>query len=159
MNPVLLRTLLAIGIVLLGLFAYSMLTRLLLRRRRNSSKGLEAFIPGTPAILYFTTPTCVPCITQQRPALKKLTDEWGLRVQVFQVDASERPDIADYWGVLSVPTTFVFNSKGEARAMNHGVASADKLRRQLEDAQGGPLVGAGDEEITAKIPASAEKKA
>jgi hypothetical protein len=41
--------------------------------------------------------------------------------------------------------------------MNHGV-SADKQRRQLEDAKGDLLVEAGDE-ITAKILASAEKKA
>jgi thioredoxin-like negative regulator of GroEL len=97
---------------------------------------LEQQRPGVAAILYFTTPTCQPCKTVQRPALRKLGELLGDRLQIVQVDATDRPDLADYWGVLSVPTTFIIDSKGQPRRMNHGVASAQKLLRQLESIEG-----------------------
>ncbi|HLE53485.1 MAG TPA: hypothetical protein VI755_15570, partial [Anaerolineales bacterium] len=40
---------------------------------------------------------------------------------------------ADYWGVLSVPTTFIIDRRGRPRRVNHGVASAEKLFKQIED--------------------------
>jgi hypothetical protein len=33
---------------------------------------LAARRPGVPAILYFTSPTCVPCRTQQRPGVTRV---------------------------------------------------------------------------------------
>jgi thiol-disulfide isomerase/thioredoxin len=87
---------------------------------------------GIPAILYFTTPTCAPCKTQQRPALQHLLSELGDQVQVIEVNAFENPDAADRWGVLSVPTTFILDAQGRPREINHGVAGADKLKQQLQ---------------------------
>ncbi len=51
---------------------------------------------------------------------------------MIEVDASARPEIAQEWGVLSVPTTFVIAANGQPRYVNHGVASAEKLIQQLE---------------------------
>jgi len=87
--------------------------------------------PGVPTILYFTTPTCIPCRTQQTPALKRLQEELGEALQVVKVDATEQPDAAQRWGVFSAPTTFVLDGNGATLAVNHGVAEADKLRQQL----------------------------
>ncbi|MCL4258615.1 MAG: thioredoxin family protein [Anaerolineales bacterium] len=99
--------------------------------------GLESWRGDGPAILYFTTPDCVPCKTQQQPELRRLV-ELDTNVQVIEIDATQQPKVADYWGVLSVPTTFVINSRGQARAMNPGVARADKLLRQLAQAEQPP---------------------
>lgn len=139
MDAILLRLALAAGIVAAGLLLYAALRRLQLARLRRPLMGLESWRGGVPAILYFTTPTCIPCKTQQRPALRRLVEEYKIEVQVIQVDATEQPKLADYWGVLSVPTTFVISSRGEARAMNPGVASAEKLLAQLQEAEGGQL--------------------
>jgi thioredoxin 1 len=136
MEELALRALWAAGIVLGGLAAYWLLNRVILLRLSNRARGLEGFTPGKPAVLYFTTPQCIPCKTQQRPALAKLTEQVGSQVQIIQVDATEHPDLADYWGVLSVPTTFIIDSKGQPRGINHGVASTEKLLKQLEDANG-----------------------
>lgn len=140
MSELFFRAFLALGIGLLGLLAYWGYNRLLLRRVGRRDQGLEGFQPGRPGVLYFTTPTCQPCITQQRPALARLQQQLGDQVQVVQVDATQRPELADYWGVLSVPTTFIIDAQGRPRGINHGVASTDKLRRQLETAQGQPFV-------------------
>lgn len=118
-----------------GLGLYFLANRLLLARLRGRRLGLEAVHPGIPAILYFTTPACQPCRTLQRPALARLQERLGERLQVITVDASLRPDLADYWGVLSVPTTFVIDSRGRPRRVNHGVASAEKLLRQIEEVE------------------------
>jgi thiol-disulfide isomerase/thioredoxin len=89
--------------------------------------------PGIPAIVYFTTPMCAPCKTQQRPALARLLAELGDHsVQVIEVDALAQPDVADRWGVLSVPTTFVLDPQGRPAQVNYGVAGTDKLRQQLQ---------------------------
>ncbi|NWF68433.1 MAG: thioredoxin family protein [Chloroflexi bacterium] len=84
---------------------------------------------GTPAIIYFTTPQCVPCQTVQRPALAVVERELG--VQVVKIDATLDPAAAQRWGVLSVPTTFILDSAGRTRDVNYGVAPLDKLKRQI----------------------------
>lgn len=145
MDPLLLRALSALLIVLVGLGAYRLLTWWQVARTPRKTLGLEQLRPGVPAILYFTSPTCQPCKTMQRPALDSLSERLGERLQIIRVDASERPELADYWGVLSVPTTFIIDSNGQPRGVNHGVARADKLLRQLEAAEGGPLAPPGGE--------------
>lgn len=111
---------------------------LIITRARGKRLGLESIRAGIPAILYFTTPTCVPCKTIQRPALAKLQERMGGLIQVIEVDAAAQPELADYWGVLSVPTTFIIDARGRPRRVNHGVASAEKLERQIEEVDGNP---------------------
>lgn len=134
----------AILIIGLSFAAYQMWTRLRLtnlrhRASRIKSAGLDEFHQGTPAILYFTTPDCAPCKTVQRPALQTLREELGERLQIIEIDASQRVELADYWGVLSVPTTFIIDVKGQPRHVNNGVVLATKLRQQLSE-----FVGLGD---------------
>jgi LmbE family N-acetylglucosaminyl deacetylase len=69
----------------------------------------------------------------QAPALMQLQDELGQDgVQVIPIDAIRQSEAADAWGVLSVPTTFVLDRSGQARQVNHGVARAEQLKRQIE---------------------------
>jgi thioredoxin 1 len=129
------RLLIAAVLIAAGAALYFAWTRWQLWRVRQATgtPGLETLQLGRPAILYFTAPNCAPCRTVQRPALAALQAELGEGLQVITLDAAERPDAADYWGVLSVPTTFVLDRQGRARRVNHGVAGADKLRGQLRD--------------------------
>ncbi|MBN1966992.1 MAG: thioredoxin family protein [Anaerolineae bacterium] len=95
---------------------------------------LAALRPDTPAILYFTSPTCAPCKAQQQPALRALQADLGDGVQIVEVNALDDPAAATRWGVLSVPTTFVLDPHGQPREVNYGVAGADKLKRQVAKA-------------------------
>jgi thiol-disulfide isomerase/thioredoxin len=133
MNPdVITRLIWAVVIVASGAAIYWLYTQLTLRRLvAQRPPGLENLRPDTPAILYFTTPECVPCKTIQRPALQRLQQELGGRLQVIEVNAVEQPDLAGAWGVLSVPTTFVLDPQGRPRHVNHGVTRAEKLLQQL----------------------------
>ncbi len=129
------RLLLTIGIIGLGMLSYWMLNALMLQRVRYKTAGLESRRPGIPAILYFTTPSCVPCITVQRPELARLQRKLGDRIQVIEVNCAEKPELADYWGVLSVPTTFILDGQGRPRGVNHGVTRAERLRQQIQTLQ------------------------
>lgn len=132
-SVLLIRFLSAIAIAGFLIAAYWVINAVILARARGKRLGLETLQVGIPAVLYFTTPSCVPCKTVQRPALAQLQKTLGDKVQVIEIDASAQPHLADYWGVLSVPTTFIIDKQGRPRRVNHGVAGAEKLQKQLEE--------------------------
>jgi thiol-disulfide isomerase/thioredoxin len=129
------RAVWALGIIATGLVLYWLINRVVLFRAQKSyhTHLMESLskLNGTPAILYFTTPDCVACKVAQRPALQRLQERLGGRLQVIEVDAQARPDLASRWGVLSVPTTFIIDPQGQLRHVNHGVARTEKLLQQL----------------------------
>lgn len=131
-SELLLRLALAIGIIILGAAAYWLINQRLLVRARKNVFTLFKALPRKPVLVYFTTPDCVPCKTVQRPAIDQVLNLLGEKVQVIEIDAYERPDLAKMWGVLSVPTTFLLDGRGVARYVNNGVARANKLMEQIQ---------------------------
>ncbi len=129
---ILLRFGLAIVIIGLGAFAYWMINQRLLIRARHNGFTLFNTPPNKPVLVYFTTPDCAPCKTIQRPAINQVSHLMGEELEVVEIDATERPDLAKAWGVMSVPTTFVLDTRGEARYVNNGVARAEKLLEQIQ---------------------------
>lgn len=126
------RLLLAFALLAIGFAVY----RLWIARQKLVANALvrvdpllSDLKPGIPVIVYFTTPMCAPCKTQQTPALTKLCCE--VEVQIVKVDATADPDAAQRWGVFSAPTTFVIDGHGKTRAVNHGVADFQTLKAQL----------------------------
>lgn len=125
------RLFLAFLLVAAGWLTMRMITLIRLRRGRPEALEARGWRPGRPAVLYFTAPGCAPCQTIQEPALATLRERWGQRLQIHTIDATEEPHLADSWGVLSVPTTFLIDSRGRPRRVNNGPVGADKLHRQL----------------------------
>jgi|GEM_PF-148571 len=160
MNDVLARTLLAAALIALGAAAYWAWNRWQLRRlgqaRGTVLAGLENTRPGVAAVLYFTTPDCLVCKTAQKPALQRLEAEMRGGVQIVEIDATVDTAVADYWGVLSVPTTFVIDAHGQPRSINHGLTSKEKLQRQLEATFGSPAANANAAVELESGPAPAE---
>jgi thiol-disulfide isomerase/thioredoxin len=125
------RLICAAAIIGFSLAAFALVKALVLARASRVSAGLSVFSPGKPGIVYFTTPDCVTCKAAQRPALRALERQLEGMVQVIEVDAIDRPDLAKQWSVLSVPTTFILDRDGKPRQVNHGFASTAKLLNQL----------------------------
>ncbi len=106
------------------------------RRRRVRRTGAADLITSFHAaradalVLTFGTPGCVPCKTVQRPALDALLERFPGQVTVAEVDALQTPDLAQRFGILTVPSTVVIGSDGEIRAINHGTATTDRLAAQ-----------------------------
>lgn len=125
------RLLLTVGIAAIAWLLYRAVSWLLLRRSARDALGLQSYQLGRPAILYFTAPGCAPCRTIQEPALAALQERYGGGVQVIRIDAIAAPEVADHWAVLSLPTTFIIDSRGRPRKVNHGPARLERLERQL----------------------------
>ncbi len=131
-QEVLLRFALAGVIIVCGMLAYWIISQRLLVRARSNLSNLFSTPPNKPVIIYFTTPDCAPCKTIQRPALHQVSKLMGENLEVVEIDATERPDLAKTWGVLSVPTTFLLDARGEAKYVNHGVTRVEKLMEQIQ---------------------------
>lgn len=131
-EDILLRSGLAIIIIIAGALAYWLISQRMLMRARSNVFTLFNTLPNKPVIVYFTTPDCVPCRTVQRPAIHQVSKLLGESLQIVEIDATERPDLAKTWGVMSVPTTFLIDSRGQARYVNNGVTRTEKLMEQLK---------------------------
>jgi hypothetical protein len=59
-------------------------------------------------------------------------EKCGAEVQIVEVDATSKPELARAWDVLSVPTTYIIDQNGNPRHVNHGAVEAEKLFNQLE---------------------------
>lgn len=132
-EDILLRFALAVVIIITGVFAYWLINQRLLVRARNNVFTLFNTLPNKPVIVYFTTPDCLPCKTVQRPAIHQVSKLLGEDLQVVEIDAAERPDLAKTWGVMSVPTTFLLDAHGQARYVNNGVTRAEQLMEQIRN--------------------------
>ena len=125
------RLVLAVALIAALVGTYRAATAYVLLRAGKKGRGLLPFRPGTPGVIFFTTPDCVTCKAAQRPALAELADRLSGSVQVIEVDALDNAALAREWSVLSVPTTFVLDRKGTPRQVNHGFASTEKLLGQI----------------------------
>ena len=84
-----------------------------------------------PAVLYFTTETCAQCRFQQTPALARVQQQLD-HLQVLKLDAVEHGGLADYYHVMTVPTTVVLDGSHRPIAINHGLATAERLLGQID---------------------------
>jgi len=122
----------ALALIVVGYLVYRLYGWFIMRRLVGAGMRLEGYTPGKPAILYFTDPGCAPCQTLQDPALEQVAAQFGERLQIIKVQALENPHLTDSWGVLSLPTTFIIDTRGRPRGVNHGVARAPRLLDQLQ---------------------------
>jgi thioredoxin-like negative regulator of GroEL len=129
-SETLLRLLVALGAILAGWAVFKLSTRAVL----SAASAAPSPVPsnGHPSIIYFTTPDCAPCKSVQRPAILRLKQDLGEQFDLVEIDASQQPDLARQWGVLSVPTTFILDRQGKPLHVNHGVTRAEKLRSQIQ---------------------------
>ena len=134
LNPdILSRTVLAVGIILISVGAYS-LYDLILRHHVLTRRLLADLGPirsGAFILVYFSSPSCAVCSTVQRPAIERLSNLLGDSLQVFEIDATKEPELARRWDVVNVPATFLINPRGELHHANHGIARAENLLLQL----------------------------
>lgn len=98
---------------------------------KTNDSVLSQLMKGKPAIIYFSMHNCIPCQTQQRPALNKLESQLGDKVQIIEINSAEYPEIAQKWGVFSAPTTIILDTHGKTQHINYGATPTDKLIQQI----------------------------
>jgi len=82
-----------------------------------------------PTVVHFTAPWCSPC-TQVRRVITQVCTDLG-DVAHVEIDMDANPAAARRLSVLSLPTTFIFDSGGRQRYRASGVPKADDLRSAL----------------------------
>ena len=81
----------------------------------------------------FWAPWCGPCRTQG-PILEKAAAQIGAAAKVFKVNVDNAPQIAQKYGVSSIPTLIVFKD-GKPVKQFVGVTQADELVAAVKAAQ------------------------
>lgn len=154
-----LERLIIAAVVIGGVAAAMWLVRVALRARdrrvleRLRASSGDAGESGVPRIVYFTTTSCVVCRLQQEPAIERLQTELP-EIVIEQHDAVAERELADEYGILSVPTTAVYDRDGELVVINRGFAPVAQLYAQ---ATGSEHVAEGGHAMAAeRIDRSAE---
>lgn len=89
---------------------------------------------SVPAVLHFSADWCGPCAAVRR-VVADVTGQLAESAQPpldIEVDIDAEPVLAKELNVLSLPTTFVFDSEGRERFRISGVPKVTDLRSALE---------------------------
>jgi thioredoxin 1 len=84
---------------------------------------------GRPVVVDFWAPWCGPC-KAIAPALEELADSTD-RVEFVKLDIDANPEIANRYGVLSIPTVILF-AEGEPRETVFGARPKKHFAKTFE---------------------------
>lgn len=88
-------------------------------------------------ILAFSSDDCQQCHRLQAPALQRVLAARGDSVSVVEVDATSEQELAHTYRILTVPSTVVLDSTGNAHAINYGFANTQRLLAQIDEVLSG----------------------
>ena len=92
----------------------------------------ELFDTEQPTLIDFYADWCGPCRTVA-PVVESLAEEYKGRARVVKVNVDESPDLAQAFGVMSIPTLVVTDDDGEISRVT-GAVPAHVLREMLDQA-------------------------
>lgn len=87
----------------------------------------------TPVIVDFYAEWCKPCKIQA-PIIEELEAELGDKVKVIKVDVDVESELAEKYGIQSIPTIIIFKG-GKSIWKAVGVQDKEKLKTIVLDAQ------------------------
>jgi thioredoxin len=85
-----------------------------------------------PVVVDFWAPWCMPCRLME-PALKKTAAEYAGRVDLWQVNADEHPDLLRSLGIMGIPTMMAYRGEQQV-ARQVGAQSPSALAKLFEAA-------------------------
>lgn len=83
-------------------------------------------VSGRPMIIDFSATWCGPC-HQLKPIFEKLAEEFRGRVDFLTIDVDEHPELAQAYGVQSIPMMFFINKDGQIQNSIVGFHNRDQL--------------------------------
>jgi thioredoxin 1 len=91
----------------------------------------EALRSVKPVLVDFWAPWCAPCRTVG-PIIEDLAGRYSGKVKVAKLNAHDNPDVAERYGVMSIPTILLFRN-GEVVHRMVGAASKKEFEKLLAD--------------------------
>ncbi|WP_405488578.1 thioredoxin family protein [Nocardia sp. NBC_00511] len=100
---------------------------------RAALLAAAGLVAGRPTVLHFSADWCGPCAAVRRVVASVVTElSDGERPPLdLELDIDANPELARELNVLSLPTTFVFDSRGLECFRISGVPKAADLRSSL----------------------------
>ncbi len=83
-----------------------------------------------PALVDFWASWCGPC-RMIAPVIKEIADEYSKSARVCKVNIDEQPDLAERFGVMSIPTVILFKN-GQIKDTVVGFRSKEELKAMLD---------------------------
>lgn len=81
-------------------------------------------------IIKFETSWCSPCKSYS-PIYEKVASE-TTDIDFYTVDADDEPELAQYFGIRSVPTTIFLPKTGDPQKIS-GMLTKEKLNQKIKD--------------------------
>lgn len=100
------------------------------QRRRATPVSQMTEMPNHPRLLYFGSKTCGDCIAQGH-YLARLDGPFQAFIE--PIDVEQSPELAQQYGIMTLPTTILIDDLGNVRYINPGLANPFKLTRQLNE--------------------------
>jgi putative thioredoxin len=104
---------------------------------------------NVPVVIDFWAPWCEPCKVL-KPMLEKLAEEYAGRFLLAKINSDENPEIAQHFGVRSIPTVKVL-FKGQLVDEFTGALPEGQLRAFLDKFALPPLAGSNLREVAAAL--------
>lgn len=100
----------------------------------NSEFEQQVVAAPRPVLVDFWAEWCNPC-RMLSPTVDVIAKEYENRAIVGKVNIDEEPELANRFGVMSIPTLIVFKD-GSVAGKSVGVVTKDKIASMLDEALG-----------------------
>ncbi len=92
----------------------------------------EVLKASGPVVVDFWAEWCGPC-RMIAPALEEIAGSMGEKVKIVKLNVDENPNVAQKYGIMSIPTLMIFKN-GELASRQVGAAPKAKLVQWINGA-------------------------
>lgn len=87
------------------------------------------FLGNRPAFIDFYATWCGPC-QRLSPIVDEMAHEYAGKIDIYKINVDDEPDLADHFGIRTIPTLLFIPKTGEPHKVIGGV-TREELKKAL----------------------------